>query len=222
MIRLFTTYYKEVPERQAEIDFCLQKNIDNPMIDEIYLLVEKDTNDEYFIPIGFEGVSKLIIIKSIGRPFFYSVIRHINYTFSALHDTGKEVDGITIIANSDIYFDDTIWNAYKIKKDQCFALTRWDVDSRDDNWLSYHYAAGNGSQDAWIFKGPIKVFFNVSFYFGKLGCDNRFAYECARAGYDLLNPSLTIKAHHLHRSNVRHYSEEKVPGPYCLIDPCSL
>jgi hypothetical protein len=41
-IRLFYNYYEDKnPERQKEIDYCLQKNIDNPLLDIIILESEK-------------------------------------------------------------------------------------------------------------------------------------------------------------------------------------
>ena len=55
-IVLITQYYKVknndlkyMRERQAEIDFCLKKNCENPWIHEIHLLVEMDEVDLKFI-----------------------------------------------------------------------------------------------------------------------------------------------------------------------------
>lgn len=51
-------------------------------------------------------------------------------------------------------------------------------------------------------------------------CDNAIADRLYRAGYEVLNPSKTIKTYHLHQSGVRHYNTEyKVPQPYKLLHP---
>ena len=102
---------------------------------------------------------------------------------------------------------------------EAFALSRW-----EDLPGSRGLLDRCDSQDAWIFRGPIK---NVSadFTAGIRGCDNRLAAELHKAGYRVSNPSRAIRAFHLHRSGVRHYGHapaDAVPPPYLLIDPAEL
>jgi hypothetical protein len=200
MIRLFTSYYKDEESRMKELDSCLRRNIENSFIDEVVLLSE----------IPAPNHNKINEIIRQGRPTF-------NTFFNAINLISSEGD-ISIIANADIYFDETIAGLSELKSDECFALTRWDMK---ENLDIKHYEDGFGSQDAWIFKGPIRKI-DADFMPGILGCDNRLGYEIARAGYKLRNPSKTIRSIHYHLSNVRHYDTNKIPSPYLMIYPEEL
>jgi hypothetical protein len=138
-----------------------------------------------------------------GRPTFADF-------FAAAHP-----DSVTVIANSDIAFDASISLASDIGPDEAYALSRWDGDSIQNS----------DSQDVWIFRGVPKPGMFLDFTPGVCGCDNRLAWELMHAGYRVSNPSLSIKANHLHASGVRHYApaaEYCVPRPYLLIKPHAL
>lgn len=121
-------------------------------------------------------------------------------------------DDINILANSDIYLDETIHLAEKIGKDECYALTRYNV--LGENKIQFEDTPG--SQDVWIFRGRIKPG-NYSFPMGMPGCDNRIAHELLEAGYRVYNPSLAIKTYHLH-SSAKSYDDStpRVEPPYHL------
>ena len=103
----------------------------------------------------------------------------------------------------------------------CFALTRWDYHHhRPSNLFET-----NDSQDAWIFNGNqrVNLIENCEFPMGKLGCDNRLAYEIEMAGFIVTNPSRTIQIFHLHDVPVRTYDLSKtVPKPYLLLEPIKI
>lgn len=127
-------------------------------------------------------------------------------------------EDINIVANSDIFFDDTILLANGLPRATVYALSRWD-------WINEHnirFFDRPDSQDAWIFRGRLaKV--SGDFTLGKKGCDNRIAHEFSAVGYTVVNPSRSIKTYHVHNSNVRNYSQrESVPGPYRTVHPSSL
>ena len=70
MIRLITSYYTDSDvERQKEIDFCLEKNINNNFIDEILILNETDS-----LPLK----SKKIKEFKFSRPKFSDFFKIIN------------------------------------------------------------------------------------------------------------------------------------------------
>ena len=128
-------------------------------------------------------------------------------------------DAINIVANSDIYFDDTIRLCDKMQPNDCYALTRYE---RGKLWGRPWW-----SQDVWIFKGSVKdrlLKQPVDFRLGVAGCDNRIAYEIWEAGYAITNPCLSIKTYHKHESKFRTYDreKEKIPGPYKLLRPIQL
>lgn len=143
--------------------------------------------------------------------------------FRAMSAYPKDVN---IIANADIYFDKTIELASKIKKNNCFALTRWeyyngkviDFNERHNNGY-FRPSPPQWSQDAWIFRGYITPEYfdiveavaaknkrvNIPFQLGIPGCDNKFAAMLHEKGIKVTNPSFSIKAIHVHRNSSRSY-----------------
>jgi hypothetical protein len=133
------------------------------------------------------------------------------------HLTKSYPDDINIIANSDIFFDETILMTKFMDADDCYALSRWDYSSGN---LSVLFDR-NDSQDAWVFSGSVTKVVNCDFTMGVPGCDNRIAHCIKSAGYKVLNPSKTIHAIHLHETNLRTYDHttQRVPEPYHFIKP---
>lgn len=157
-------------------------------------------------------IDSFLPIHSAQRLTFQNFFERINLI--------SDQSDINVIANSDIYFDSTIKLTENMKSNECYALSRWEVEG---DGKKTHFARSD-SQDVWIFRGPIK---NISadFFLGYRGCDNRLAYEISKAGYKISNPSLTIKTYHLHLTGIRNYTMENkylVPGPYLGVHPTSL
>lgn len=200
-IQLFTNWYKaKNPIRNVENETCLRINLDNPMISRIYLLCDDGRE--------FPSHKKIVGIRT-PRPTF-------NLFFTAINSSDPD---ISIVANSDIYFDRSLEYLKLLKEKECFALTRWTlVDG-----IPFFFNRQD-SQDAWIFKGMVNV--HAPFETGRLGCDNRIAYELFNAGYTVTNPSLTIKAFHLHsevrEENENHDKSKTIPPPYGYVLPVEL
>jgi len=125
-------------------------------------------------------------------------------------------DSINVIANSDIYFDETILYARFMNESNCYALSRWDLN--EDN-LAVLFNRKD-SQDAWIFNGIPNVR-GGEFQLGQRGCDNRIAFDIKQSGYNVLNPSKTIHAIHIHLTGLRTYTAQTpaIPEPYHFIHP---
>jgi len=209
MFRSITTYYDEKNiERRNEYDICIQKNIDSKLFDEIIVLVE---GAETKLP---KFAKNLVVLYQFERPTFRDL-------FTIINERTSPTD-INCIQNSDIYFDDSLLLVEtQDMTNVCWALSRWDVDG---NGNSAHWVAID-SQDAFIFQGPIKQAAVDNSYFspGIPGCDNRLCFILNEAGYDVINPSKSIKAYHLHNSNIRNYDENnKVLGEYLLLEPTYL
>jgi hypothetical protein len=152
------------------------------------------------------------VISLEGRPKFREF-------FDAVNRIAASGD-ISVIANSDIYFDGTLEHVATLGYGDCFALSRWNVTESGASELFDR----SDSQDAWVFRGPVKPL-AANFPMGLPGCDNRLARLLADAGYRVSNPSRTVRAHHLHLSRVWRYSRERgdvVPGPYLSIPPTVL
>ena len=103
-------------------------------------------------------------------------------------------------------------NRYSSRRPICISLTRWETSP------NLFFLNRRDSQDCWIFKGKINHI-QSDFFTGIPGCDNAIADRIARAGYDIINPSRTIKSYHVHKSSERNYGNQKVPMPYKFLQP---
>ena len=222
-VNLFTTYYTD-DKRQIELNRVAEKNLYNSAIDQIFILSEVDlygTGCRKCTEVIPEKNKIIHKVKIAERPTFDSIFKWVNEV------TGD--DDINIIANSDICFDTDAVSLMEtfLKHNECWALTRWDYNS--DNVVrrgSYMlpdatFMNRNDSQDVWVFKGVVRC--EAEFCIGVPGCDNRLAYEIQKAGYVVTNPSWSVKCFHLHKGSDRNWhGMEQVPGPYLLLDPCTL
>lgn len=198
MINLFISLYPiDNQLRINEIETALFRNISNPYINKITILNEG-------LVTQISGNKKVKTIIQDERPMFSEFYKFL------------EIDKINVIANNDIYFDDTLKHlkSLQIKKGDFLALTR-----RESNGELFRAEIGD-SQDVWIFYGKPKVLLSCDFYLGVPGCDNLIAYKFHEAGYRVLNPSKVINCWHLHASQERNYTEEnRVKGKYLYIRP---
>lgn len=130
-------------------------------------------------------------------------------TFGEIFERYNSVKGICILANSDIYFDESVKELEKIGDNDFVALTRY-----EDGILYPSYVA----QDVWAFRTPVKTREDMDFHLGERGNDNRLARIMHELGYTLKNPALKVKTHHLHKSGFRP-GLKTVPGPYLGVVP---
>lgn len=209
-VNIFVSYYNEIDKkRRGELDFCLDKNINNPNINKVYILLEngatyiKKTEKEIITPIN----------NRVTYKNFFEIINLVS-----------KQDDINIILNSDIFFNSKDIDMIKshLTQNKCFALCRYEYF----NDFTYSFYNKIDSQDSWCFKGHIKYDkMECNFRLGMPGCDNRIAHEIGNSGYIITNPSLDIKSFHFHSSNVRYYQrtdEQVVPPPYMRLEPVHL
>lgn len=210
MINIYTSYYKDKnPERQKELLSCLEKNIANKAIGNIYLYVSLEDIDGDIIRFRKTSKVEIVIVPFKERPTYLDFFKLINKT--ALDND------ISILCNSDIYFNSDIANIEDYDLEGlCLALSRYDI--RAGEAYPHHSAV---SQDVWIFKGKVKQIDDCYFYMGIRGCDNRIALLISEAGYKVYNPCKTVKCYHLHESGVRtvSYNKTSIPGPYLPVFP---
>jgi hypothetical protein len=141
-------------------------------------------------------------------------------TYQDLFDKINERTGdndINVICNLDIYFDDSILMLNKITPNQFIALSRYDIFA--DGTVHFD-GPKQFSQDTWAWRGKIRIS-NANFYLGVYACDNRIAAEAQLAGYEVFNPSHSIKTYHLHLTVGRaaDFGINKVPPPYITLFP---
>lgn len=188
-VTLLINWYVDPDQvRQAELQECLMRNLGNPHIERIIALADDDT------PV--EHSDKIERVPFNGRP-----------TYTNFFNIGNKYDGVKILSNSGIYFDDSVVYAGEVRPGQVYALCRWDVDAKG----RVIFLGNKNSQDVWIWRDRVDV--STGMTLGRLGCDNHIAGLLHQCGYAVLSPSLTIRAHHLHNSGVYHHRPEPIPLP---------
>jgi len=206
-----TQYYKPKQRlRLIELNECIERNIENPYIDKIVLLNERDIFETEMLYEN-DKIQQVVINKRL----FYSDV------FQYIYDKVPE-NVIVVFANSDIYLDETIRNIWSVNmEDKFFALLRY-----ENNQI---YGPRPDSQDTWIVsstsvKARSNNYKDIDFSFGIMGCDNAITLEMMRQKYLVVNPSLTIKTHHLHTSDIRNYDPEDIvpKSAYLYVEPTGL
>lgn len=198
-------------QRQKEIDFCLQKNVENKYIDEIHLILENDYDLNFINNINNITIRKIITGKRIN---FKDVFTYSNDCLNGAK---------CILANSDIYIDDSIEILKNINFD-CdklfISLNRYEKNCDTNppllNGLEMNDAEYKGcqgylepfqesiwSQDTWIWKSPITDLTNdFNFNLGVVGCDNYINYLMYKLNYKVLNCSKIICCNHVDKLSI--------------------
>lgn len=202
MFNLFIPYYNDSAVfRQNELDWCLLHNCNNPIIESMFIFPESRKNK---LPKLSE---KAHIIHFDRRITYHDVVCFVN----SMVDSYRYYN---IISNTDIYFDKTLELIKTINMEKvCLSLTRWESNpGNGDPYMFMNYQ----SSDVWVFKNYISTEINCEFYMGVPGCEGRFNFEVAKAGYKVYNPSKSIKCLHYHSSCKRNWTEDDRLHGYSL------
>jgi hypothetical protein len=179
------------PERMAEYDECVRRNLANPHVKAVHNLVEPGV----VVPPEFARHPRYVETR-IERWLTYQAA--FDYANTAL--PGE----IVALLNLDIFLDpDSDWpRAEAMLRGSstvfCLARTEFSPDGqtyRDPAFASLAFA---NTQDAWVFRTPIAVA-NCAFEIGTLGCDNAIADRLMRAGYVPVNALNHFKIFHYDR-----------------------
>lgn len=212
---LFINYYTDKnPSRQAELNYCVLENIKS--FDHVLVIANKR---------DFEAIKKLTGGDKLISPW----ITDRRPTYSDYFQlTRRYKTSLNVIANLDIVIPkETLDKASAIlenNKNTCLALTRWDMTEG----LSVEFYDRTDSQDSWFFCGEVKEMPAITFGLGVAGCDNSIAYKLEQAGYNVINPSLSLKTYHNHITGIRNYLDDKghtsytVPPPYKTLVPTTI
>lgn len=216
-INLLTEFYLDADsQRREELSTCLFKNVFNSRIKSVNLVVSDEQTEQYLMQIPKNIDSDLNVIRVEKRPT-YNDLFAITQTF--------DDSGINIISNTDIVFDyefvDSIRN-FDFKAKDILALSRWDYTNTELTCATHYKRAD--SQDCWIKKGAFPQMKDANFTLGIAGCDNRIAAIMFESGFNVLNPSCSIKTYHLHLSGKRNYISNgkivnRINGKYLLVNP---
>ena len=187
---LIQQYYIHPNSKRAnEIKLCLEKNIENPLIDKIILLNEKKLT----LPKS-DKIQQVILGH---RMRYRDVFEHI---------LTLPTNIITAFSNSDIYLTDTFRNLWTLDiKDKFLSLLRYEENTKE------LFGPRPDSQDTWIVRSDSVQsrqwdMSSLDFEFGKAGCDNAINVELLKKKFIVANPSLSLKSMHVHTSEVRDYN----------------
>ena len=213
---LVGTYIDDNPARMPELLICLRKNIENPHVHAVHILLE-DTKERFKLMTAEH--TKLLADAKVVKVECY---RRLNYA-ERLEYTNKLLtitpDIPVAIINSDVFFDQTIallTPAYLSGKFVC--LSRRNL-RKDGKLVADKFPAW--AQDAWIYSKPVTIPPKLNFGLGRSGCDNRLAAEMRAIGMKVVNPSLSVALFHVHSSMVRH-SAPRVGHPHLRLVPHTL
>ena len=217
-ILIVSLYRHSSKDRQNELIYCLKKNL---IVGFDYIHILDEIHDENFYKDLLADKlpqTKIVIEQIKERPTFK---KYFDVSCTEKYKTIK--DKIFVIANSDMFFDDLYAIKYyfkncKNRSKTCLALTRW------NHFLnkSAEFFNDQHSQDCWIFGDSINFNSNHKIYLGVCACDNAIAYELFVNGYDLYNPSKTIKCYHYHECAIRDYDKTPMSGNKLSIAPIFL
>ena len=209
MINLFTSYYQCGDlSRQSELDASFVNNVKNPDVDVLYALVD-DGSD---LPVSSSKIRKINLTQ---RPTYQDWIS-LTYT--------EKLSGISVLANTDIYFDSSI---KKLKDalsipNSFLALSRWEIKGNS----SHPHPNPQWSQDVWGLSCDADInrhlYKLLDFPMGIPRCDNKVAYLFAMYGWRVLNPLHHVRSYHLHESEVRGYSkrlDDSIIGGVAYVHP---
>ncbi len=194
-IILFTPYYKaKRHKRQNELIYCLRRNIQCNEIEKIVLIIDDDHIPELKSP-------KIEIVKIAARPTYLDWVEL----------TQKKCQNkISILANSDIYFDESITRFREIfaaNKQAFVALSRYEKEGYNQKM----HKNPHWSQDVWAVSGEYNFTESFKNYLriplGVPRCDNKIAYLFAIHGFQVYNPCNHIKTVHVQESQLRDYDK---------------
>lgn len=189
------------PQRQAEYDECLRRNLGNPHIAAVHNLVEPQTN----VPEEF---------RSHAKYEEHELPRWMRYRDAFDFAATNLAEQICAIANLDIFLDPTSdWDqaAQLMDKNLVLCLSRIEFDPagapfKDPGLNQVGFA---NSQDAWVFRAPLNVP-ECDFEIGTLGCDNAIAERFKRAGKIPANLADRFRIFHFDRARGKTFANQSV------------
>jgi hypothetical protein len=145
-----------------EYIYCINKNIDNPAIEKIYLvhnIEEYNSNPSFFTDLlntKLKDVSKVTLVPSLNSRFIFNDLP--KYVESLAPE-----NAIVAVSNLDIFIPDIpAWKNIeeeffsRVKNDGCLALCR--MEYINDVWQYIEEAGWSRGEfaDCWVFKTPLK------------------------------------------------------------------
>lgn len=178
--------------RFEEFKFCIQKNLDNPVVKELVVWLEGEWADT--APLEFLRQPKVKLITANRRPTYANFF---DLTTLLKHD-GQPV----AICNTDVFFDETLALCETISPRTLYAITRlnWHPEGKFKTHLQGD--GTQGSADSWVFRAPLTIPCS-DILLGVIGCDSYIAQKAIHTAIRVVNPCHSVHVFHLHNVGVR-------------------
>lgn len=210
---IYQYFIPKTASRVHEIKETLKRNVMNKYISKIYLLNERIYSEDE-LGIKSDKIIQIVIGKWITFKDVFSFVDK------------EKLNGYIIMANSDIFFDNTISNLHYTDLDSCqkmISLLRWEYRGEENLDECKIFGPRWDSQDTWIFHSNFNVLKKYhdwfDFSFGQPGCDNKIIYFLLILGVVLNNDPVMFKTYHYHTETGRNYSKQVIPSPYGYLIP---
>ena len=160
--------------RNKELQECLRRNVENPLITKIFLLNEKIYSDKE-LGIQSDKIKQRNIVNRIRFKDIFNFVEK------------EQLKGYIVTCNADIFFDKTINNlrtSNMSENKQLLALLRFDYTNKQLGKCKL-FGPRADSQDTWIWHSnfnPYKAQKIFNIMFGKPGCDNKLIYLFRKSG----------------------------------------
>lgn len=204
------------PEKRLnDVVESLIDNMGNALIDEVHIFAS-DPAEAFMEAVASPKTPATAKLRAVlngpkvrinhhgGDPNFSAYFRH-----ASAQPSGSTI----IIASQDVAFDGTLASLLSLNLNPYFVCL-----SRDMGKAS---PAAGVSQDAWIFRLPLKKF-DADWPIGTLGGDNKLACLAWKAGYVVINPAFSINARCRNTAHHNRWGGCRLDGPYLDVHPIGL
>lgn len=201
MNTLVVQYYNTDPVRQRELDHCLEQNVER-YFDRVIICCDPRT-----------------ILPKVAYTHTLHIERRLAFSDYLRLVSESDFDGITVLTNSDIILDkEIIYKCKDISIKELFAISRYEADGC---LHQFHWC----SQDTWILRNqkvPNSVINSCTFELGRPGCELRFAEVLWCVGFNIINPSLSVRNTHIHKNSSVHSDSERYYGAYIFTPSTTI
>lgn len=207
------SYLSSNEARNEELFRAVNNNLRNPWIESILFMADPNSKSQYMKAIDPIYHKKIHFITMSRRCKYSDMLQQANHWYFRR---------VVIMANTDIYFDETLNEIDTIDMNGKFlAITRQEPDKKN-GWVLFGGDNPEQTQDVWIVRAPVTI--NAPIELGRPGCENMFANAAKTAKLEVLNPALSVKCYHEHASDIRSWREEKdrVRGTYYFPPVCYI
>lgn len=219
--RLVVPFYVDRnPHRQAELDAALMFNLAIPFIGEFLIVCEGQECLEYVTPkLATASRCKVICVQS--RPTFRQLIEIANEEEQAQLSISPDLSTfrrVTMLINTDIALGQNmdlavreLWRESSRGTQAMLVMSRYELASEYGEEPRLYMQVGGGSHDLWGWVGCLSLPETVgNFYMGRIHCDGIFAMQMWQLGFSLKNPCLDAHIIHMHKTNIRNYSQANI------------